>query len=51
MYYADAVENGIWTDSTQNWNSPNLARLSNVPGDGKFDQATLPAGYVQELQV
>jgi len=40
-YYGDV--NGIWTDNSVNL--PNTARLANrnVPGDGKFDQNTLPS--------
>src|SRR6185436_1061279 len=40
-YYGDV--DGIWTDNTVNL--PNTARSANrnVPGDGKFDQNTLPS--------
>lgn len=40
-YYGDI--DGIWTDNSVN--IPNTARLANrnVPGDGKFDQNTLPS--------
>lgn len=40
-YYGDV--NGVWTDNTVN--IPNTARPANrnVPGDGKFDQNTLPS--------
>ncbi len=40
-YYGDV--NGAWTDNGVN--IPNTARLANrnVPGDGKFDQNTLPS--------
>lgn len=40
-YYGDV--NGVWTD--QAVNLPNTARIANrnVPGDGKFDQNTLPS--------
>lgn len=40
-YYGDV--NGLWTDNAVN--IPNTARLANrnVPGDGKFDQNTLPS--------
>jgi len=47
--------NGIWTDSTVNYTQTvntdpaDAARLTNKPGDGKFDQTTIP-GTV-ELQV
>ena len=40
-YYGDV--NGTWTDNSVN--IPNTVRLANrnVPGDGKFDQSTLPS--------
>lgn len=40
-FYGDV--NGVWTD--QSVNLPNTSRLANrnVPGDGKFDQNTLPS--------
>jgi hypothetical protein len=40
-WYGDV--NGVWTDNTVNL--PNTARIANrnVPGDGKFDQNTLPS--------
>src|SRR2546426_672862 len=53
VYYGDM--DGNWTDSsvnyTQNVNTDpaDAARLSNVPGDGKFDQTTIPSPV--ELQV
>lgn len=46
VYYGDL--DGEWTDRTVDWrqteNSDRAdgARLSNVPGDGKFDQSTVP---------
>lgn len=46
VYYGDM--DGQWTDSTVNWKQTensdpaDAARLSNVPGDGKFDQSTVP---------
>jgi len=52
-YYGDM--HGVWTDvtvdyqQTLNRDTVDAARLSNVPGDGKFDQSDLPAGV--ELQV
>jgi regulation of enolase protein 1 (concanavalin A-like superfamily) len=47
-YYADV--NGTWTDTSANNSATaiNDLRNRNVPGDGKFDQSTLPS--VVELQ-
>ena len=53
VYYGEM--DGNWTDSsvnfqqTVNTDPADAARLSNVPGDGKFDQTTIPSGV--ELQV
>ena len=53
VFYGDM--DGTWTDSTVNYTqtlntSPtDAARLTNKPGDGKFDQTTLPSAV--ELQV
>ncbi|GAB4491519.1 MAG: hypothetical protein OHK0019_11810 [Saprospiraceae bacterium] len=41
--------NGTWTDATVNNTVPNRAANDNVPGDGKFDQNTMPT--TAELQV
>lgn len=50
LYYADI--NGTWTDTTANTTynvtQPSDPRNVNVPGDGKFDQATAPTDI--ELQ-
>ena len=52
-YYGDM--DGTWTDNTVNYsqtsntNPAERTRLSNFPGDGKFDQTTLPS--VVELQI
>jgi len=46
VYYADM--DGQWTDSEQNFTASN-DRLTNVPGDGKFDQSTIPSNL--ELQL
>ncbi|HWA25846.1 MAG TPA: glycoside hydrolase family 9 protein [Lacunisphaera sp.] len=52
-YYGDV--DGNWTDSSvnytqaQNSDTADGARLTNKPGDGKFDQTTLPSAI--ELQV
>jgi len=40
VYYGDM--NGVWTDTTKNW-TDNADHLDNVPGDGKFDQSSLPS--------
>ncbi len=46
VYYGDM--DGQWTDSTVNFQQTDnsdpadAARLTNVPGDGKFDQTTIP---------
>ncbi len=53
VYYGDM--DGNWTDNsvnfsqTQNTNPAERTRLSNKPGDGKFDQTTIPSAV--ELQV
>lgn len=53
VFYGDM--DGNWTDSsvnysqTQNSDANDRARLSNRPGDGKFDQTTVPSAV--ELQV
>jgi fibronectin type 3 domain-containing protein len=41
VYYADM--DGTWTDSTVNDASAERQTNWNVPGDGKFDQSTLPS--------
>ncbi len=46
-YYAEM--NGTWTDNSVNISSAQLPANWNVPGDGKFDQSTLPSPV--ELQV
>lgn len=47
VYYGDI--DGNWTDTYVDYVQPGSARLSNVPGDGKFDQAGSPSAV--ELQV
>ena len=47
VYYADM--DGVWTDSSVNTTSAYDPRNWNTPGDGKFDQSTLPSDV--ELQV
>lgn len=47
VYYGDM--NGTWTDSSVNDTAATDPRNWNVPGDGKFDQSTLPSDV--ELQV
>ena len=46
-YYADM--DGNWTDISVNNTSANDPRNKNVPGDGKFDQSTIPSDL--ELQI
>jgi len=53
VYYGDM--HGIWTDrsvdfhQTLNTDPAAAARLTNIPGDGKFDQSTIPGAV--ELEV
>jgi hypothetical protein len=47
VYYGDMT--GAWTDSSVNDSGATDPRNRNVPGDGKFDQSTIPA-YV-DLEV
>jgi Bacterial Ig domain len=47
VYYADM--NGTWTDSSVNTTAAWDTRNWNAPGDGKFDQSSLPSDV--ELQV
>jgi hypothetical protein len=46
-YYGDM--DGVWTDATVNNVGASGTRNDNVPGDGKFDQSSLPSDL--ELQV
>ena len=46
-YYGDL--NGAWTDATANHSTAADSRNWNTPGDGKFDQTTIPS--LVELQV
>jgi len=46
-YYADI--NGSWTDASVNSTTATDTRNINIPGDGKFDQSTLPSDL--ELQL
>ncbi|HEY1052417.1 MAG TPA: hypothetical protein VGE39_21750, partial [Prosthecobacter sp.] len=46
-YYGDM--NGTWTDTSVNNTSASRAQNDNIPGDGKFDQSSLPS--LVELQV
>jgi len=41
VYYGDV--NGVWTDTSINVTSATRPENRNVPGDGKFDQGTLPS--------
>lgn len=47
VYYGDM--DGIWTDSSVNTATAADSRNWNTPGDGKFDQSTLPSDV--ELQI
>jgi hypothetical protein len=47
VYYADM--NGTWTDASINSTVASDPRQHNIPGDGKFDQGSLPSDV--ELQV
>ncbi|MDB6066364.1 MAG: hypothetical protein JWR26_2572, partial [Pedosphaera sp.] len=47
VYYGDM--NGTWTDNSVNDTGADDARNHNVPGDGKFDQSTIPSAV--ELMV
>jgi MBG domain (YGX type)/Bacterial Ig domain len=47
VYYGDM--NGVWTDSSTSDTNASDTRNWNLPGDGKFDQTTLPSDV--ELQV
>lgn len=47
VYYGDL--DGTWTDNTINDNSSSNSKNHNTPGDGKFDQSTIPSDI--ELQV
>ena len=47
VYYGDM--HGAWTDNAVNDTSADEARNHNVPGDGKFDQSTIPGNV--ELMV
>ena len=41
VYYGDV--NGTWTDNSVNSTASSWPRNHNVPGDGKFDQTTIPS--------
>ena len=47
VYYANM--HGIWTDNTINDVAASRAQNQNIPGDGKFDQSTIPSP--NELQI
>jgi hypothetical protein len=52
-YYGDM--DGSWTDNSVNYvqtintDPADAARMSNVPGDGKFDQTTIPSAIELEI--
>ncbi|MCX7872168.1 MAG: Ig-like domain-containing protein [Verrucomicrobiae bacterium] len=41
VYYGDI--DGNWTDNSVNYTNSSNSRLTNIPGDGKFDQSQLPS--------
>lgn len=41
LYYGEL--NGVWTDTTVNVTAPSRPENRNVPGDGKFDQTSIPS--------
>ena len=47
VYYADI--DGIWTDNSVNNTTSTGTRNDNIPGDGKYDQTTLPSNA--DLQI
>ncbi len=47
-YYGEL--NGVWTDNVANITTGFFERNHNIPGDGKFDQDSIPTGKL-ELQV
>jgi hypothetical protein len=53
VYYGQL--SGAWTDNTvnftqtQNTDAGDRARLTNTPGDGKFDQATIPGAMTLQV--
>lgn len=49
VYYGDM--SGTWTDTTVNRQTASDQRNYNVPGDGKFDQSTLPNDANVALEV
>lgn len=51
VYYAD-MDTGAWTDNTVNTTSATRPENDNIPGDGKFDQDSLPGPNNKvELQI
>ena len=47
VYYGEV--DGIWTDASVNNETPSRAVNRNVPGDGKFDQTTIPTSMEIEV--
>ena len=50
VFYADM--DGQWTDTGEQWSTfinPDIPRMSNTPGDGKWDQSRIPSDL--ELEV
>jgi len=46
-YYADL--SGTWTDTSVNTVGASRSENHNIPGDGKFDQSTIPAASTQPI--
>lgn len=47
VYYGDLT--GTWTDTKVNDSQANFPRNRNVPGDGKFDQSTIPGSVALQI--
>ncbi len=47
VFYGDMA--GIWTDQSVNKNDAGYGENNNVPGDGKFDQSTIPGPVALEV--
>ena len=54
VYYGD-MDGPLWTDAIDATQvsklSPRIVKHKNVPGDGKFDQSTIPGDGIVELEV
>ena len=47
LFYADI--NGLWTDVSVNSTPGGDSRTDNIPGDGKYDQSTVPSKTEMEI--